>query len=138
MIYRKHPIRSLLTSMLKKATIRYPRMYTLSSSKSIKGSNYGEFLKDKKCFMYTTVQVRSEFGKFAYTAFSIIAKCKHVLYVYTWSSASQNCLQACWKLSDVLENALSIFISAWYLCPWNWNRIKQGRGPFDYLWLSLK
>jgi hypothetical protein len=46
-----------------------PRMYTLSPSKSIKGSNYGEFLKDKKCIvMYTTVQVRSEIGKFAYTA----------------------------------------------------------------------
>jgi len=34
-------------------------------------------------------------------------------------------------LSDVLDNALSIFISACHLCPWNWNRIKQGRGPFD-------
>ena len=45
------------------------RMYTLSPSKSIKGSNYGEFLKDKKIIvMYTTVQVRSKFGKFAYTA----------------------------------------------------------------------
>jgi hypothetical protein len=31
-------------------------MYTLSSSKSIKGSNYGEFLKDKNVLlMYTTV-----------------------------------------------------------------------------------
>ena len=69
MIYHKHPIRSLLTSMLRKANIRYPSMYALSPSKSIKGSNYGEFLKDKKCIvMYTTVQVRSEFGKFAYTA----------------------------------------------------------------------
>jgi hypothetical protein len=31
-------------------------MYTLSPSKSIKGSNYGEFLKDKNVLlMYTTV-----------------------------------------------------------------------------------
>jgi hypothetical protein len=31
-------------------------MYTLSPSKSIKGSKYGEFLKDKNVFiMYTTV-----------------------------------------------------------------------------------
>jgi hypothetical protein len=37
MIYRKHPIRSLLTSMLRKATFGTPRMYTLSPSKSIKG-----------------------------------------------------------------------------------------------------
>jgi hypothetical protein len=33
-------------------------MYVLSPSKSIKGSNYGEFLKDNKCIvMYTTEQV---------------------------------------------------------------------------------
>ena len=50
-------------------------MYTLSPSKSIKGSNYGEFLKDIKCIVnvhnciiVNSVQVRSEFGKFAYTA----------------------------------------------------------------------
>ena len=56
MIYRKHPIRYLLTSMLRKATFGTPRMYTLSPSKSIKGSNYGEFLKDKNVLlMYTTV-----------------------------------------------------------------------------------
>ena len=29
-----------------------PRMYTLSPSKSIKGSNYGEFLNDKKMYCY--------------------------------------------------------------------------------------
>jgi hypothetical protein len=56
MLYRKHPIRSLLTSILRKTNIRYPSMYTLSPSKSIKGSNYGEFLKDKNVLlMYTTV-----------------------------------------------------------------------------------
>jgi hypothetical protein len=33
-----------------------PRMYTFSPSKSIKRSNYGEFLKDKNVLlMYTTV-----------------------------------------------------------------------------------
>jgi hypothetical protein len=31
-----------------------PRMYTLSPSKSIKGSNYGEFFKDKKCIVICT------------------------------------------------------------------------------------
>ena len=30
-----------------------PRMYTLSPSKSIKGSNYGEFLKDKNVLLCT-------------------------------------------------------------------------------------
>ena len=49
MIYRKHPIRSLLTSMLRKENIRY----TLSPSKSIKGSNYGKFLKDKNVLLCT-------------------------------------------------------------------------------------
>ena len=56
MIYHKHPIRSLLSSMLRKANIRYPSMYTLFPSKSIKRSNYEEFLKDKNVLlMYTTV-----------------------------------------------------------------------------------
>jgi hypothetical protein len=51
MIYRKHPIGSLFTSMLRKANIRYR-----FPSKSIKGSNYGEFFKDKNVLlMYTTV-----------------------------------------------------------------------------------
>jgi hypothetical protein len=61
MIYHKHPIRSLLTSMLRKASIRYPwdvyalpfEKYTLSPSKSIKGNNYGEFLKDKNVLLCT-------------------------------------------------------------------------------------
>ena len=54
MIYRKHPIRSLLTSMLRKASILYPSdIYTLSPSKSIKGSNYTEFLKDKNVLLCT-------------------------------------------------------------------------------------
>ena len=41
---------------LEKQTFGTPQMYTLSPSKSIKGSNYGEFLKDKNVLlMYTTV-----------------------------------------------------------------------------------
>jgi hypothetical protein len=41
---------------LERQTFGTPRMYTLSPSKSIKGSNYGEFLKDKNVLlMYTTV-----------------------------------------------------------------------------------
>ena len=53
MIYRKHPIRSLLTSMLRKANIRYPSdVYALSFEK-YKGSNYGEFLKDKNVLFCT-------------------------------------------------------------------------------------
>ena len=45
MIYRKHPIRT--HQCLERQTFGTPRIYTLSPSKSIKGSNYGEFLKDK-------------------------------------------------------------------------------------------
>jgi hypothetical protein len=41
---------------LERQTFGTPQMYTLSPSKSIKGSNYGEFLKDKNVLlMYTTV-----------------------------------------------------------------------------------
>jgi hypothetical protein len=50
MIYRKHPIRSLLTSMLRKASFRYPSdVYALSFEKykGILLPLYGEFLKDK-------------------------------------------------------------------------------------------
>jgi hypothetical protein len=53
MIYRKHPIRSLLTLMLGKASILYPSECICSPSKSIKGSNYGEFLKDKNVLLCT-------------------------------------------------------------------------------------
>jgi hypothetical protein len=56
MIYRKHPIRSIWHRCLERQTFGTPRMYALSPSKSIKGSNYGEFLKDKYVLlMYTTV-----------------------------------------------------------------------------------
>jgi hypothetical protein len=57
-------VKGIIDDIINTAVIRYPRMYTLSPSKSIKGSNYGEFLRQKCIVMYTTVQVRSEFGKF--------------------------------------------------------------------------
>ena len=54
MIYRKHPIKSLLTSMLRKASIQYPSdVCALSFEKYIKGSNYEEFFKDKNVLLYT-------------------------------------------------------------------------------------
>ena len=51
MIYRKHPIRSLLTSMFRKANIWYPSDVYSLSFKKYKGSNYGEFLKDKNVLL---------------------------------------------------------------------------------------
>ena len=51
MIYRKYPIRSLLTSMLRKANIRYPSDVYSLSFKKYKGSKYGEFLKDKNVLL---------------------------------------------------------------------------------------
>jgi hypothetical protein len=38
---------------LERQTFGTPRMYALSPSKSIKGSNYGEFLKDKNVLLFT-------------------------------------------------------------------------------------
>ena len=38
---------------LERQTFGTPRMYSLSPSKSIKGSNYGEFLKDKNVLLCT-------------------------------------------------------------------------------------
>ena len=64
---------------LERQTFGTPRMYTISPSKSIKGSNYGEFLRQKCIFMYTIVPVRSEFGKFAYTAI-----CMRNVYTLIW------------------------------------------------------
>ena len=52
MIYPKHPIRSLLTSMLRKGNFSKSKMYCLCT----------------RCIIVNSVQVRSEFGKFAYTA----------------------------------------------------------------------
>ena len=64
---------------LERQTFGTPRMYALSPSKSIKGSNYGEFLRQKCIVMYTTVQVHSEFGKFVYTAI-----CMRNVYTLIW------------------------------------------------------
>ena len=76
MIYPKQPIRSLLTSMLRKASILYPSdVYALSFEK-YKGKYLRGISQRQKCIvMYTTVQVLSEFGKFAYTAI-----CMHNVY----------------------------------------------------------
>jgi hypothetical protein len=68
---------------LERQTFSTPRMYTLSPSKSIKRSNYGEFLSDKNVLLMhdciISVQVRSEFGKFAYTAI-----CMRNVYTLIW------------------------------------------------------
>ena len=64
---------------LERQAFDIPRMYTLSPSKSIKRSNYGEFLKDKNVLLCTRLQVRSEFGKFAYTAI-----CMRNVYTLIW------------------------------------------------------
>jgi hypothetical protein len=57
-----------------------PRMYTLSPLKSIKESNYRGISQRQKCIvMYTTVQVRFEFGKLAYTAI-----CMRNVYTLIW------------------------------------------------------
>jgi hypothetical protein len=75
MIYRKHPIRSLLTSMLRKANIRYPSdVCTLSfekyKEKSLRGISKSQkcIVNVHDCIIVNSVQVRSEFGKFGYTA----------------------------------------------------------------------
>jgi hypothetical protein len=50
-----------------------PQKYTLSPSKSIKGSNYGEFLKDKNVLLCTYMVFFKDFFKFKiqYTAIAI-------------------------------------------------------------------
>jgi hypothetical protein len=55
--------------MLRKASIRDPSdVYALSCEK-YKGKELRGISQRQKCIVkYTTVQVRSEFGKFAYTA----------------------------------------------------------------------
>jgi hypothetical protein len=49
-------IQAVKTAEVDKQTFGTPRMYTLSPSKNIMGSNYREFFKDKNVLlMYTTV-----------------------------------------------------------------------------------
>jgi hypothetical protein len=64
---------------LERQAFGIPRIYMLSPSESIKGSNYGEFLKDKYVLLCTRLQVHSEFGKFAYTAI-----CMRNVYTLIW------------------------------------------------------
>ena len=57
-----------------------PRMYTLSPSKSIKGSNYGEFLKDKNVLLCTRLyKYAPNLESFAYTAI-----CMRNVYTLIW------------------------------------------------------
>jgi hypothetical protein len=42
-----------VASFLERQTFGTPRMYMFSPLKSIKGSNYGEFLKDKNVLLCT-------------------------------------------------------------------------------------
>jgi hypothetical protein len=80
MIYRKHPIRSLLTSMLRRASFRYPSDVYALSFENYKGKWLQGISQRQKCIvMYMTVQVRSEFGKFAYTAI-----CMRNVYTLIW------------------------------------------------------
>jgi hypothetical protein len=116
MIYHKHPIRSLLTSMLRKTSIRYkvPRMYTLSPSKSIKGSNYGEFLKDKNVLLCTRLY------KYAPNLESLLTQ-QYVCVMYTlWSdntcvftrfhSVKNANMQLIWSSDKVFNFLLFIMI----------------------------
>jgi hypothetical protein len=53
MIYHKIQSDLFWHRCLERQTFGTPRMYTLSPSKSIKGSNYREFLKDKNVLLCT-------------------------------------------------------------------------------------
>ena len=83
MIHPKHPIRSLLTSILRKANIRYPSMYTLSLLKSIKRSNYGEFLS-QKCIVYVHDVLSSTAYKYAPNLESLLTQ-QYVCVIVLWS-----------------------------------------------------
>ena len=71
-----------------------PWMYTLSPSKSIKGIS-----QRQKCIvMYTTVQVRSEFGKFAYTAICMCTLWSDNTWVFTRFHSVKNAnMQLIWS-----------------------------------------
>jgi hypothetical protein len=56
MIYRKHPIRSLLTSMLRKASIMYPSdVYALSFEKLKMSKNMNKHATENYIFKFLTV-----------------------------------------------------------------------------------
>ena len=87
MIYRKHPIRSLLTSMLRKANIRYPSDVYALSFESIKGNNYEEFLKDKNVLLCTRLYKYAPNLKSLLTQAYVCVMCTHANTQLIWSSA---------------------------------------------------
>ena len=140
MNYRKHPIRSLLTSMLRKANIRYPS-YTLSPSKSIKGSNYWEFLKDKYAMlMYTTVISLTAY-KYAPNLESLLTQ-QYVCVMCTLWSDNTCVLTRFHSVKNA--NTQLIWSSEWWLNCWQFQHrvglvlypdnknINQCVGPLDH------
>jgi hypothetical protein len=91
MIYCKHSIRSLLTSMLRKASIQYPSdVYALSFKKY-----KGEFLKDKNVLLCTrlykyapnlesllTQQIRSLSGALIMKSTLTIVSASFILHIW--------------------------------------------------------
>ena len=111
MIYPKHPIRSLLTSMLRKAIIRYPSdVYTFSFSKS------KMYCLCTRCIIVNSVQVRSEFGKFVYTAICM-RKCtlwSDNTCVFTRFHSIQNAnTQLIWSSATCTKHLLNLDVLVW-------------------------
>ena len=72
---------------LERQTFGTPRMYTLSPSKSIKGSNYEEFLKDKNVLLCTRLYKYAPNLKSLLTQAYVCVMCTHANTQLIWSSA---------------------------------------------------
>jgi hypothetical protein len=96
---------------LERQTFGTPRMYTLSPSKSIKGSNYGEFLKDKNVLlMYTTVLSLTAY-KYAPNLESLLTQQYVCVMCTLWSD--NTCVFTRFN-SVKIANTQLIWSSVWY------------------------
>jgi hypothetical protein len=75
---------------LERQAFSTPRMYALSPSKSIKGSNYGEFLKDKNVLLCTRLYFLWELNLHA-VSLRVELACS---FIESWT-----CMQFFWELN---------------------------------------
>ena len=113
---------------LESQTFGTPRLYTLSPSKSIKRSNYGEFLKDKNALlMYTTVSSLTAY-KYALNLESMLTQhnvCITQIRSLSGALVKRTSLFFYVQLSIVIQNQSVMYIFVLCAGEWCWIKIIQ-------------
>jgi hypothetical protein len=96
---------SSVSRCLERQAFCTPRMYTLSPSKSIKGSNYGEFLKDKNVLLCTRLY------KYAPNLESLLTQQYVCVMCTLWSD--NTCVFT--RFHSVKKSKYTAYLELWYI-----------------------